>query len=78
LATANTHFALFSPEQQRLQALYALPAELLEMIRSGISPRRGDSERWYDRTIRAGSGIILLVFLIAVVVVGWVVALKGR
>ena len=67
-----------TPEQQRAQTLYAIPVQLMEMIRNGFSPRRDDPTAWYERVIRAVGGVILLLLIIVMVVVGWVNALSKR
>lgn len=76
IASIQSPFA--TPEQQRFQTLCAFPVQLLDIIRSGFSPRRGDPTAWYDRAIRAVGGVILVLFIIAMVVVGWLNALSNR
>lgn len=48
----------------------------VQLIRSGVNPRSGDPTAWYDRLIRVVGGLILLALLLAVVIVGWVEALR--
>jgi hypothetical protein len=44
---------------------------LFALVKTGFSPQQGDPTAWYDRTIRVIGGIVLFVFFLAMIVVGW-------
>jgi len=39
--------------------------EFVRVIKSGFRPRSGDPKAWYDRAIRGGGGLFVLLFLVA-------------
>ena len=69
--------SIFPLEEQKLQNLYRAPFISFDLIRSGLSPGRGDPTAWYDRAIRMVGGIILLLFFIAMIVFGWIKVFGG-
>ena len=69
----------FAPyETKRATQLAQLPFLLFSLIRSGISPKRGDPKAWYDRWIRVVGGILILAFLGGALVVMLIDRLSGR
>src|ERR1700720_652260 len=69
-------FPFATLEERRLQNLALAPVGLVELIRRGLSPRRGDPTAWYDRAIRLVGGIILLLCFLAMIAAGWMRVLR--
>ena len=63
-------------EQNRIRAAALIPAALVDLIRTGVSPLRGQSSAIYIRVFKVAIGVLVLALIVWWSITGWITATR--
>ena len=70
------HLATDTYEQSRIRTAALIPAALVDLIRTGVSPRRGQTSAIYIRVVKVSIGVLALALIAWWSIKGWVTATR--